>query len=106
MWVVGENDAVHSDSNTQAKRFDFFTSDVHSDEDEKDIISELKVLQHVGAHPNIVSLLGVSIHEGTPNAGIGYIMLWAKLLILDSWPSLHFFTRNKSNNMFNFQCCS
>ena len=34
------------------------------DEEEKDIISELKVLQHVGAHPNIVCLLGASINDG------------------------------------------
>lgn len=38
--------------------------DVASDDDEKDIISELKVLQHVGAHPNVVSLLGASIDNG------------------------------------------
>ena len=38
--------------------------DIASDEDEKDIISEMKVLQHVGAHPNVVSLLGASIHAG------------------------------------------
>ena len=35
-----------------------------SDEDEKDLISELKVLQHVGAHPNIVSFLGAAVHQG------------------------------------------
>lgn len=33
-------------------------------EDEKDLISELKVLRHVGAHPNIVSFLGAAVHEG------------------------------------------
>lgn len=38
---------------------------VYSDEDEKDLILELKVMQHVGAHPNIVSLLGAAVHEGT-----------------------------------------
>lgn len=34
------------------------------DEEEKDLISELKVLQHVGAHPNIVSFLGAAVHQG------------------------------------------
>lgn len=38
--------------------------DIASEEDEKDIISELAVLQHVGAHPNVVSLLGATAHEG------------------------------------------
>lgn len=40
-------------------------TDSASDEDEKDLISELKVLQHVGAHPNIASFLGAAIHQGT-----------------------------------------
>lgn len=34
------------------------------DEEEKDLISEMKVLQHVGAHPNIVSFLGAAINQG------------------------------------------
>ena len=38
--------------------------DIASGEDEKDIISELTVLQHVGSHPNVVSLLGAAAHEG------------------------------------------
>ena len=35
-----------------------------TEEEEKDIISELKVLQHVGAHPNIVNLLGAAVNDG------------------------------------------
>jgi len=42
----------------------FEQADVSSDEDVKDIIWELKVLQHVGAHPNVVSLLGAAIDHG------------------------------------------
>ena len=38
--------------------------DLASDDDEKDIISEMRVLQHVGAHPNVVGLLGASVHQG------------------------------------------
>ena len=38
--------------------------DSFSDEDEKDLISELKVMQYVGVHPNIVGLLGAAVHEG------------------------------------------
>lgn len=37
---------------------------VSDKQEEKDIISELKVLQHVGAHPNIVCLLGASVSNG------------------------------------------
>lgn len=43
----------------------YHTDDAASDkQEEKDIISELKVLQHVGAHPNIVCLLGASVSNG------------------------------------------
>ena len=35
-----------------------------SDDEEKDLISELKVLKHVGAHPNIVCLLGAAVNNG------------------------------------------
>ena len=40
------------------------TDDACSDDEEKDLISELKVLKHVGAHPNIVCLLGAAINNG------------------------------------------
>ena len=35
-----------------------------NEQEEKDIISELKVLMHVEAHPNIVCLLGASVNNG------------------------------------------
>ena len=35
-----------------------------SEDDEKDIITELRVLQNVGSHKNIVSLIGASVHNG------------------------------------------
>lgn len=42
----------------------FTSSEIASGEDEKDIISELTVLQHVRSHPNVVSLLGAAAHKG------------------------------------------
>ena len=51
----------------------------YSDEqEEKDIISELKVLKHVGAHPNIVCLLGASVNNGRSqyNVMISHTLLW------------------------------
>ncbi len=43
-----------------------------SEEDEKDIITELRVLQNVEAHMNIVSLIGASIHNGNNNNNYYY----------------------------------
>ena len=42
----------------------FKIADSASSEDERDIIMELKALYHVGKHPNIVSFLGASMHNG------------------------------------------
>lgn len=38
--------------------------DVATEEEERDIITEFKVLQRVGFHPNVVNLIGASVHEG------------------------------------------
>lgn len=49
----------------------YHTDNAASDkQEEKDIISELKVLQHVGAHPNIVCLLGASVSNGEETTAI------------------------------------
>lgn len=45
----------------------FEISDSASSEDEKDILMELKAFYHVGKHPNIVSFLGASLHNGKPH---------------------------------------
>jgi len=58
-FVIAPLSLIHTHTHTP-----FEQADVSSDEDVKDIIWELKVLQHVGAHPNVVSLLGAAIDHG------------------------------------------
>ena len=38
--------------------------DLATEEEERDLITEFKVLQRVGFHPNVVNLIGASIHQG------------------------------------------
>ena len=38
--------------------------DLGTEEEERDIVHELRMLQRVGSHPNIVSLIGSSLYDG------------------------------------------
>ena len=44
---------------------DSLTQEMPSEEDIRDIVTEFHVLQHVGAHNNIVALIGASDFKGT-----------------------------------------